>query len=44
MSNGKPVKHGDAPVAEARAAGKDDIAELERARPPRAMKGSCDAA
>lgn len=44
MSNGKPVKRRDARVAEARAAGKDDIPELERGLPPRTMKGSRDAA
>ncbi len=44
MSNGQPVEHEDKRVAEARAAGTDDIAELERAEPRLALKGNSDAA
>ena len=44
MSNGQPVEHKGARVAEARAAGSDDIAELERAEPRLAMNGNSDAA
>lgn len=43
MSNGQPVGHKDARVAEARAAGTDDIAELGRAEPRLAMKEKRDA-
>jgi hypothetical protein len=44
MSNGKPVEHGDARAAKARAAGEDDIAELKRAQPRWGMEGRSDAA